>query len=290
MEETNVAQPEVTEEVTNETNPVNDDDFFGDIDNEVIGELNGESNEGEETDKENQTESDETSKEEDNDSYKDLLEELSKKVKYNKESVQIDSIDDVVNNYQKGLNYDKLQEKLSNLENSKAMSYIKHKAEELGLSIDDYMEKVEQYEQDQQKQREQEKIEDMIANGVPEDVAKEVVATSQLRKELQLEKNKLEREKQERIEKESKDKEYADFIKEFPDVKAEDIPKDVFLDAENSSLREAYMKYQLEEQRKQIEILKKNNENSKHTVGSTTERAGVESKTTDPFLMGFDEI
>lgn len=289
MEETNVTQPEVTEEVTNETNPsLDDDDFFAEIDNEVIKE-NGESDEDLETDKENQNESEEESKEEDNDSYKELLEELSKKVKYNKESVQIDSIDDVINNYQKGLNYDKLQEKLSNLENSKAMSYIKNKAEELGLSIDDYMDQVEQYEQDQQKQREQEKIEDMIANGVPEEVAKEVVATSQLRKELQLEKNKLAREKEERLKQESKDKEYADFIKEFPDVKAEDIPKDVFLNAENSSLREAYMKYQLEEQKKQIEILKKNNENSKHTVGSTTERSGVESKTTDPFLIGFDE-
>lgn len=288
MEETNVAQPEVTEEVTNETNPLDDDDFFAEVDEEVIKE-NGESNEEEEHGDENQTEPDETSKEEDEDNYKPFLEELSKKVKYNKESVNVESIDDVVSNYQKGLNYDKLQERLTNLENSKAMSYIKNKAEELGMSIDDYMEQVEQYEQDQQKQREQEELEEMIANGVPEDVAKEVVATSQLRKELQQEKNRLEREKEERLKQESKDKEYADFIKEFPDVKAEDIPKDVFLNAENSSLREAYMKYQLEEQRKQIEILKKNNENSKHTVGSTTERAGVESKTTDPFLIGFDE-
>lgn len=286
MEETNVAQPEVTEEVTNE-NPANDEDFFADVDSEVINELEGESNEDLESGEENQTEPKEESKKED-DSYKALLDELSKKVKYNKESVQIESIDDVVNNYQKGLNYDKLQEKLSNLENSKAMSYIKNKAEELGMSVDDYMDQVENYEREQQKQREQEKIEDMIANGVPEDVAKEVVATSQLRKELQLEKNKLEREKKEREEKESKDKEYEDFLKEFPDVKPEDIPKDVFLNAENSSLKEAYMRYQLEEQKKQIEILKKNKENSTRNVGSTTERGGAETKS-DPFLIGFDD-
>lgn len=288
MEETKVTQPEVTEEVTNE-NPANDEDFFADVDSEVINELEGESNEDLETGEENQTEPKEESKKEDEDSYKGLLEELSKKVKYNKESVQIDSIDDVVNNYQKGLNYDKLVEKLNNLENSKAMSYITNKAEELGMSVDDYMEQVENYEREQQKQRDQEKLEEMIANGVPEDVAKEVIATSQLRKDLQQEKNKLEREKQEREKQESKDKEYADFIKEFPDVKAEDIPKDVFLDAENSSLREAYMKYQLEEQRKQIEILKKNQENSARKVGSTTERGGVETKA-DAFLEGFDDF
>ena len=288
MEETKVTQPEVMEEETN-TNPTNDDDFFDDVDKEVINELDGESNEGEETGEENQTEPEETSKEEDKDDYKALLDELSKKVKYNKESVQIDSIDDVVSNYQKGLNYDKLVEKLNNLEHSKAMSYITNKAQELGMSIDEYMDQVENYEKEQEKQREQEKLEEMISNGVPEDVAKEVIATSQLRKELQAEKNKLEKEKKEKLDKESKDKEYADFIKEFPDVNAEDIPKDVFLNAENSSLREAYMKYQLEEQKKQIEILKKQNENKSSSVGSTTEFGGKENKATDPFLEGWDE-
>ena len=288
MEETKVTQPEVTEEVTN-TNPTNDDDFFDDVDKEVLNELEGESEEGEESDKENQTESEETTDEEDEDNYKALLDKLSKKVKYNKESVQIDSIDDVVNNYQKGLNYDKLAEKLNNLENSKAMSYIHNKAEELGMSIDEYMEQVENYEKEQEKQKEQERLEEMISNGVPEDIAKEVVATSQLRKELQAEKNKLEQEKRNREEKESKDKEYADFIKEFPDVKPEDIPKDVFLNAQNSSLTEAYTKYLLEEQRKQIEILKKQNENKSSSIGSTTEFGGKENKATDPFLIGFED-
>ena len=287
MEETKVTQPEVTEEVTN-TNPTNDDDFFGDVDKEVINDLDGESNEGEETGEENQTETEETSKEEDKDDYKALLEELSKKVKYNKESVQIDSIDDVVNNYQKGLNYDKLVEKLNNLEHSKAMSYITNKAEQLGMSIDEYMDQVENYEKEQEKERQQAKLEEMISNGVPEDVAKEVIATSQLRKELQAEKNQLEKEKKAKEDKELKDKEYEEFIKEFPDVKAEDIPKDVFLNAENSSLREAYMKYQLEEQKKQIEILKKNNSNASSSVGSTTEFGGKDNKISDAFLDGFD--
>ena len=288
MEETNVTQPEVTEEVTN-TNPTNDDDFFGEIDNEVINDLEGESNEGEETGEENQTKPEETSKEEDKD--KTILEELSKKVKYNKEPVSFESIDDVVTNVQKGLNYDKLQEKLNNLENSKAMSYINNKAAELGMSVDEYMDQVENYEKEQEKKREQEKLEEMISNGVPEDIAKEVVATSQLRKELQAEKNKLAKEQKEREEKESKDKEYADFIKKFPDVKTEDIPKDVFLNAEQNGLTitEAYKEYLIDEQKKQIEILKKQNENKSSSVGSTTEFGTHENKSTDPFLEGWDE-
>lgn len=287
MEETNVTQPEVAEEVTNTNPSFDDDDFFSEVDDEVIKD--GESNDGEETDEENTTDSEESTEEEDNDDYKALLDELSKKVKYNKESVQIDSIDDVVNNYQKGLNYDKLVEKLNNLENSKAMSYIHNKAKDLGMSVDEYMEQVENYEKEQEKAREQERLEEMISNGVPEDIAKEVVATSQLRKELQAEKNKLEEEKRNREEKESKDKEYEDFINEFPDVKAEDIPKDVFLNAQNSSLTEAYIRYQNEELKKQIEIMKKNNSNASSSIGSTTEFGGKENKTSDPFIDGFDE-
>ena len=62
----------------------------------------------------------------------------------------------------------------------------------------------------------------------------------------------------------------------------------MFADAENSSLREAYMKYQIEEQRKQIEILKKQQENQASSVGSTTEFGGKENKSSDPFLDGFD--
>lgn len=288
MEETNVTQPEVTEEVTN-TNPTNDDDFFGEIDNEVINDLEGESNEEKESVKENQTETEDSSKEEDKD--KTILDELSKKVKYNKEPVSFESIDDVVTNVQKGLNYDKLQEKFNNLENSKAMSYIKNKAAELGMSVDEYMDQVENYEKEQEKKREQEKLEEMISNGVPEDIAKEVVATSQLRKELQAEKNKLAKEQKEREEKESKDKEYADFIKKFPDVKTEDIPKDVFLNAEQNGLTitEAYKEYLIDEQKKQIEILKKQNENKSSSVGSTTEFGTHENKSTDPFLEGWDE-
>ena len=285
MDEKEVTLPEVTNEVTNDENP------FEDIDNEVINELNGESNEDLETGEDNQTEPKEESKEEDADNYKPFLDELSKKIKYNKESVNVESIDDVVSNYQKGLNYDKLQEKLNNLENSKAMSYINNKAAELGMSVDEYMDQVENYEKEQEKKREQEKLEEMISNGVPEDIAKEVVATSQLRKELQAEKNKLAKEQKAREEKESKDKEYADFIKKFPDVKTEDIPKDVFLNAENNGLTiiEAYKEYLIEEQKKQIEILKKQNENKSSSIGSTTEFGGKENEATDPFLEGWDE-
>lgn len=280
-------QPNSNEEII-----VDDDNFFEEVDNEIIEKQSKEESDDEtfeETEEENQSETD--SKEEEEIDYKPFLEALSKKAKYNKEPVDIKDFDEVVNNFQKGLNYDKMVEKYNNLEHSKTFTYVSKKAQELGMSVDDYMDQVEQYEQEQEKAKEQESIDEMIANGVPEDVAKEVVATSQLRKQLQEEKNQLEREKKEREENDKKNREYADFLEAFPDVKAEDIPKEVFLNAQKSNLTTAYLKWQNAEQAKQIERLKQNEKNRSSSVGSTTQYGSKdETGETDLFLQGFNSI
>lgn len=274
-------------------NIVDDDDFFGDISDEVIAEQTGnqEENSGD-SEEENQTETDskEGEKEEELD-YKPFLEALSKKAKYNKESVEVKDFEEVVNNFQKGLNYDKMVEKYNNLEHSKAFSYVSKKAQELGITVDEYMDQVEAYEQEQEKAREQEKLDEMISNGVPEDVAKEVIATSQLRKQLQEEKNQLEKEKKAREDKERENQEYLDFLEAFPDVKAEDIPKEVYAEARKSNLTTAYMKWQNAELKKQVDRLKQNEKNISSSVGSTTQ-FGSEDETgkTDLFLEGFNSV
>ena len=277
---------------SNEESIVDDDNFFEEVDNEVIEEQSKEESDDETSEgpeEENQSETD--SEEEEEIDYKPFLEALSKKAKYNKEPVDVKDFDEVVNNFQKGLNYDKMVEKYNNLEHSKAFSYVSKKAQELGMSVDDYMDQVEQYEQEQEKAKEQERIDEMIANGVPEDVAKEVVATSQLRKQLQEEKNQLEKEKKEREENDKKNREYADFLEAFPDVKAEDIPKEVFLNAQKSNLTTAYLKWQNAEQAKQIERLKQNEKNRNSSVGSTTQYGSKdETGETDLFLQGFNSV
>ena len=276
---------------SNEENIVNDDDFFSEVDNEVIEEQSKETSDEDsnETEEENQTDTD--SEEEKEIDYTPFLEAISKKAKYNKEPVEVKDFDEVINNFQKGLNYDKMVEKYNNLEHSKAFSYVSKKAQELGMTVDQYMDQVEQYEKEQEKAKEQERIDEMIANGVPEDVAKEVAATSQLRKQLQEEKNQLEKEKQEREENEKKNREYADFLEAFPDVKAEDIPKEVFLDAQKSNLTTAYLKWQNAEQKKQIERLKQNEKNRSSSVGSTTQFGSKdETGETDLFLEGFNSV
>lgn len=277
-EKVTVEQPETTETSIDESP-------FAEIDNEVISEN---ANAEEESENGKPTEKEETSEQEID--YTPFLKEISEKAKYNKEHVQVDSMDEVITNFQKGLNYDKLVEQKKALENSKVFSYVSKKANELGMTVDEYMDSVEKYEQEQEQIRQQQQIDEMVESGVPEEVAKEVVATSQLRKQLQEEKNQLEEEKRKKASEEAKDKEFLEFLEAFPDVKAEDIPKEVFLNAQKSSLKQAYLEYQNSEYKKQLEILKTNQKNEQKSIGSITDTGVNEQEGSDPFLEGFNSV
>lgn len=268
-----------------------DDDFFNDIDNEVLDEESQDSSEEETNEDSEPSETQEDNSEDEKEvDFKPLLEELSKKVKYNKENVSIESLEDLINGYQKGLNYDKIQEKLESLQNSKAEVYLKKKADELGITVDEYMDQVEEYEKQQQAEKDQERLEEMIENGVPEDVAREVIATAELRRQLQIKENELKAKEEETKKKEAEEKEYQDFLKAFPDVNPEDVPKEVFEDAVNSNLTTAYMKYKMQEMENQLKVAKQNEENAASTVGGVTETGTTkENHTNDPFLEGFNE-
>ena len=270
-----------------------DEDFFSEVDSEVIAEETDEgevqSPEGEETDEvELPSETSKDNSKTGEVDFKPLLDALKGKIKYNKEEVEVNSIEDLIENYQKGLNYDKKLQELENLQNSKLEKYAKQKATELGISVDEYMDRVEQYERDQQKAQEEARLEEMMDNGIPEDVAREVIATSQLRKQLQEKENELKAREEAQKREEAKNKEYEDFLKEFPDVNPEEIPKEVFEDAENSSLSNAYMKWQLKEMKTKLDVAKQNEKNSKASVGGVTDTGPTNEKhERDPFLEGF---
>lgn len=267
---------------------VSDDDFFSDVSNEVIEESSTET-EKEEPESSTPNETGDKKEESVEVDYKPLLEALSKKVKYNGESVNIESIDDLVTNFQKGLNYDKKQEQYENLQNSKVEQYVSKKAKELGMSVDEYIDQVEKYERDQEKAKEKARLEEMINNGVPEDVAKEVIATSQLRKQLQEKENAL-KEQEERTKAENdKNKQYADFVEKFPNVKPEDIPKEVFENAQSSNLVSAYKDWLIKDLETKLQIKEQNEKNEKSAIGSVTETGTTQKqKAIDPFLEGFD--
>lgn len=282
---------EIVESIPTETMD-SDDDFFSDVDNEVIS---GDEESQDQT--ENETEEVEAPNETSEDNSKDgevdfapLLKALSGKIKYNKENVTVESLEDLINGYQKGLNYDKKLQELENLQNSKLEKYAKNKAEELGITVDEYMDQVEAYEREQERAKERDRLEEMINNGVPEDIAKEVIAAGQERKKYQQRENELKKREEALQKEENKKKEYQEFLDQFPDVEPDSIPKEVFEEAEKSSLSNAYMKWKLKDLEKQLSVAKTNEKNANSTVGSTTETGQAKEKhDVDLFLEGFDE-
>ena len=286
---------EIVESIPTETME-SDEDFFSEVDSEVITEDINEGKEevsdGEENDESevpSEDSKDNSNSEQDVD-FKPLLEALKGKIKYNKEEVIPESLEDLIENYQKGLNYDKKLQELENLQNSRLEKYAKEKADSLGISVDEYMNQVEAYEKQQERQREADELEDLINAGTPESIAKELIASRQQRKQIQQELNDIKAEREADRKEKEKNKEYQDFLKEFPDVNPESIPKEVFEEAEKSSLSNAYMKWKLKELEKEISISKTNEKNKKSSVGSTTDTGTTNEKhEKDLFLEGFDE-
>ncbi len=272
-----------------------DDDFFADVDNEVIAEgideAEEDTSEVEETNEaEVPSEASEDNRKTEEVDFKPLLDALKGKIKYNKEEVEVESIEDLIEKYQKGLNYDKKLQELENLQNSKLEKYAKSKAEELGITVDEYMDQVEAYEREQERAKERERIEGMINDGVPEELAKEVIAAGQMRKKYQQMENELKKREEALEKEETKKKEYQRFLDSFPDVDPDKIPKEVFEEAENSSLSEAYMKWKLDELQKELSVAKTNEKNAKASVGGVTETGPTNEKhEEDPFLQGFLE-
>jgi hypothetical protein len=224
-------------------------------------------------------------KEEETD-YSPLLEKLSKEIKYMDEEITIDNVDDLKTTYQKGLDYDKKVQKLNELENSEEMTFLKSEAEKNGMTVKDYIKAIKDFEQEQIKVQESQEIEDMVDNGVSEEIARKVIETNRVAKELQAEKLKLQQEKQEEQIRKQKEAEDNAFLNAYPDVDIKSIPKEVFAEAQKSNLLSAYREYENKQLKAELEKIKQNEKNKEHTVTNGVTEHGSEEKITDPFLKG----
>ena len=77
---------------------------------------------------------------------------------------------------------------------------------------------------------------------------------------------------------------YQAFLNEYPDIRAEDIPPEVWDSANRSGdLLGAYRTYEIHKLREELEELRKNAQNRKLDVGSA--RSDGESSITDPIIL-----
>lgn len=219
-----------------------------------------------------------------------LLELLKGKVKYDHGEVEIQSIDDIVTNYQKGLNYDRVQDKVKSYEESKTMQYINEKAKELGFkTTDDYIESVKQFEIKQKEEKKQADIEEMLDRGIPDDIAKEIIETRELREHLKKQEEEINKYKEEQKSAEQKQQEQIEFLKAYPDIKAEDIPVEVFESTKNGkSLLTAYIEHENKQLKTLLEQRDKQTSNKNTNLVKKSNGDTLESDK-DAFLQGFDE-
>jgi len=208
------------------------------------------------------------------------------KVKYNKEELDLDE-ERARELAQKGLNYDKLQERLQALESDPRLSFVENLAKQYGMTPDEYIQAV-------QAQQEQERINELVQQGISEELAQEMLENRKFRQQF-------EAERQAKAEEEKKNAEYNDFFDYFKQANGRDfnsqtdeIPQSVWeMNANGIPLKYAYMQHLNQQLQQQLQTLKQNEENAKKApVGSVTANGSVSniSEEDDPFLQGFNSV
>ena len=113
--------------------------------------------------KEEQTSESEEKPQEPEDEDKKFLDYLNKKglIKYNGSNVEVKSLDDLVQNYQKGMNYDKHQAKNEH-EDDVVLSYVSEMASKMGLTKEQYIEQVKAYQKQKEEEAKEAEVQRMV--------------------------------------------------------------------------------------------------------------------------------
>lgn len=189
------------------------------------------------------------------------------KVKFNHEEKEI-TLDEAREYAQKGMNYDKINEKLQALESSPSLKFVEKQAKKYNMTTEEYLDAVAKEE------TAAEIAAIAVEKNVSEDVANELYEATKLKEKSIADAKKA-------SEKAKQDEYMAEFVKQFPDVK--EISQDVWdrfnkgdvslVDAysnvnmknELASLKEQLAKYQEKES-----INNKNTNNAGASTGSVT--------------------
>lgn len=215
-----------------------------------------------------------------------FLEYLNNKglIKFNGEKVTVKDLDDLVANYQKGLNYDK-----HNADDELILEYVKGNASKLGISGKDYITRVKDYEKQKEKEQQEADMERYMDRGFTREEANEIIQTRLAREQFERERAELQKRIEADEKKQKEDAEYVEFIKAHPEIKVDEIPQEVFEKAEKIGIDAAYNQYQVKILKEEIEKLKQTQQNvSSSPVGLTSDGGATEQASKDAFLEGFD--
>jgi hypothetical protein len=205
-------------------------------------------------------------------------------VKYNKEEKQL-TLDEMTRYAQMGMNYDKVQGQLQELQNDPGRLFLQELAKENGFdNPNDFISNF-------RAMQEQAKLDELIQQNIPEQYAREMIENQKFREQYQKEQEQIQAQQQEQ-------QQYVGLFEAFKEVNERDfdpnkdiIPDEVFELArtENVPLKFAYKDFAYKQLKQQSSIYKQNEQNLKrNVVNSTTQHGNGGNQSTDPFEDGFD--
>ena len=186
---------------------------------------------------------------------------------------------------QKGMNYDKIYNQLQSALNNPALKVIESNAKKAGLSVDDYVNRMAQFQDTMSInqiasnfKKENPDVSDAVANQYAREVFKNQQA-EQARKDADKAKADADAEN---------NRLYAEvqaFNQRFPDVDIEHLPNEVVDDINAGiPLMEAYLIYENQQLRNRVANNETNAKNRANAVGKVS--ANVSDDGVDPFVQG----
>lgn len=199
------------------------------------------------------------------------------KIKYNKEEKAL-SMQEAIELSQKGMNYDKVIDRLHQVENNVGLQYLNELAQRNGSTIDEMV----AYWREQEYQSQ---VNELVQQNIPEEYAREMIENKKFREEYQ---QRVQAEQQQAKQK----AEFDEFLNAFPNVKPNDIPSEVWQSNDNGvPLKYAYMEYQMYNIINENKVLKQQSKNKQSSPAmGTTMYGNKENTSKDDFMDGFNSI
>ena len=200
-------------------------------------------------------------------------------IRYNGEDISL-SEEKAIELSQKGMNYDKINERYNDLKNNRGLQYIQKLAERSGMDIDSLVDYWENQEYEMELNR-------LVSENIPEEYAREIIESKKFREEYN---KKLNEENEKNAKEQMLERERNDFLDMYGDVNPKDIPPVVWDNWKSGTpLKYAYMEYEREQLKNKIAILENNNSNIRKAP-----LTGIENDTNnnneDSFMRGFNSI
>lgn len=187
---------------------------------------------------------------------------------------------------QKGMNYDKMYERLQSYENDPAMKIIRQQAEAQGMTVQQFADRLQKF-QDQYSVQQIARDFKKENPDVTDEVANKYAEQAYQNQKARTESERIARESAQRQEQDTAlIQEVQAFNQMYPDVKIEDLPADVIDDINSGTkLETAYLRWQTRELRNRVANNETNARNKSKNIGSASDNVGGTGEE-DPFLKG----